>query len=189
MKLSNALAESRNHPDLSTKCYDKAMRALTIMLAPLAPHAASEMWERIRQLHETSGGAVELQAAGDDCGDITVEDVHLQSWPVHDPAAMVETEVTIVVQVGGKRRGEITVPSSLLDDGDVSSCCCCDEEDNAGMQALGAYVKQHEVAKAAVGDKELARVVVVLKAKSPLVNFVLKPAAGEGGKKKKGKKA
>lgn len=51
-------------------------------------------------------------------------------------------------------------------------------------QDVGKYVVNHPVGKQALAESggELERVVVVLKAKSPLVNLVLK-----GSKKRKGK--
>ena len=109
MKLSNALTEARNHPDLSTDCFDQGMRALTLMLAPLAPHTAAEMWERICKLHETADGAVSLTSDSKSAGDISDRNVHNQSWPEFQDSALVETQATIVIQVGGQRKGEITI--------------------------------------------------------------------------------
>ena len=32
------------------------------------------------------------------------------SWPEHDPAAMIEDEIELVVQVNGRKRGDVRVP-------------------------------------------------------------------------------
>lgn len=56
-------------------------------LAPYAPHLAEELWERLGEI------ACVAQA----------------SWPVYDPNIAAENEVTIVVQVNGKRRDSVNV--------------------------------------------------------------------------------
>jgi leucyl-tRNA synthetase len=64
---------------------------LVLLLAPFAPHIAEEFWEALG--HRTS--------------------VHQEAWPVHDPTALATDEVEIVVQVNGKVRDRLTVPSGL----------------------------------------------------------------------------
>ncbi len=54
------------------------------LLAPFAPHIAEELWKNLG--HSTS--------------------VHLASWPAFNPAKLQKQELTIVVQVNGKMRGE-----------------------------------------------------------------------------------
>jgi leucyl-tRNA synthetase len=67
---------------------------LVLMLAPLAPHVAEELWTRL----------------GHD-GTLAFE-----PFPEADPALLVEESVTCVVQVGGKVRDRIEVPPSIDDD-------------------------------------------------------------------------
>jgi len=62
---------------------------LVLMLAPLAPHVAEELWARL-------GGT---------------ESVVWTAFPEHDPALLVEDEVEIPVQIGGKVRARILVPA------------------------------------------------------------------------------
>ena len=62
-----------------------AARDFIILMEPFAPHLAFEIWSR----------------------HFEVEDLSVALWPVADKKALVEAEVTIVVQVNGKRRGEI----------------------------------------------------------------------------------
>jgi leucyl-tRNA synthetase len=64
-------------------------RALVLLLAPLAPHLAEELWLRI-------GGEYS---------------VHQQPWPAHDPSALVDELVTLVIQVDGKTRDRIQLPA------------------------------------------------------------------------------
>lgn len=63
-------------------------------LAPFAPHLTEELWQR---LSETTS-------------------IHLATWPIFDASLLVEDSVTIVVQVNGKRRGEVTLPSEATEE-------------------------------------------------------------------------
>jgi leucyl-tRNA synthetase len=65
-----------------------AAESFAVLLSPLAPHLAEEIWEALG--HPPS-----------------VIDAR---WPAFDPAFTVEDEVEIAVQVNGKMRGTVTVP-------------------------------------------------------------------------------
>ncbi|MDN5347294.1 MAG: leucyl-tRNA synthetase [Clostridia bacterium] len=69
----------------------EGLSTLIILLAPFAPHIAEELWQGIGR--EGS--------------------VHLESWPVYDPEALVQEEVTVVVQINGKVRDRIQVAAGL----------------------------------------------------------------------------
>ncbi|MDK2815765.1 MAG: leucyl-tRNA synthetase [Moorella sp. (in: firmicutes)] len=69
----------------------EVLRKLITLLAPFAPHIAEELWQGL-------GGR---------------ESVHLESWPAFDPDALVEEEVTLVVQINGKVRDRVQVPAGL----------------------------------------------------------------------------
>ncbi|MBU1292860.1 leucine--tRNA ligase [Patescibacteria group bacterium] len=77
--------------------YEKLSKAaykdLLLFLAPFAPHLAEHLWK-------TVGGT---------------SSIHLESFP-HYPDGVEETEMTIIVQVNGKKRGEITVPVDATQD-------------------------------------------------------------------------
>ena len=73
----------------------EAARALTQMLAPLAPFAAEELWREV--IGEGSS-------------------VHVSSWPAFDPALAAEDTVTMVVQVNGKVRDRIEVAAGIDED-------------------------------------------------------------------------
>jgi leucyl-tRNA synthetase len=74
------------------------------MLSPFAPHLAEELWERIG--HRTS--------------------VALGAWPEAEPRWLVDETVTLVVQVNGKRRGEVVVAKGL-DEAGVRAAALADE--------------------------------------------------------------
>ena len=106
MELVNAVTafESRNDPACAPVLRE-AVESVVLLLAPFVPHVAEELWEGLGR----SGG---IDAA---------------SWPVHDPAALVEDELTIVVQVNGKLRGKITVDAGASED-DVRAAALADDK-------------------------------------------------------------
>ncbi|NGQ89549.1 leucine--tRNA ligase [Rhodobacter sp. HX-7-19] len=68
-----------------------AMRAMAQLMQPMTPHLAEEVWSML-------GGAGL---------------VALAPWPKADPALLVEDDVTLPIQINGKRRAEITVPKDM----------------------------------------------------------------------------
>src|SRR3989442_7885558 len=75
----------------TTAQWREALRALVLLLAPMTPHIAEELWEHM-------GGAYS---------------VHTQRWPTYEEAlARAETTV-LVLQVDGKVRDRIQIPIDL----------------------------------------------------------------------------
>ncbi|MEN3202994.1 MAG: leucine--tRNA ligase [Atribacterota bacterium] len=68
-----------------------AMRTLTSLLNPIAPHITEELWELL-------GGEAYLSKA---------------PWPEYDATKLHEDMVEVVIQINGKVRGKITVPRGL----------------------------------------------------------------------------
>lgn len=98
MKLSNLLGEKKQLND--TPAYKECLEGLVKMLAPLAPHTASEMFEHLMQ----SGLVAVPENAIDDA-----MDVHESAWPQFDGALLASAQVKIVLQVQGKARDTIFV--------------------------------------------------------------------------------
>jgi len=90
MELTNHLYRVRERL-VGSPAWEEALRSLILMLAPVAPHLAEELWERI-------GGPYS---------------VHTQAWPTYDPELARTPEVTLVVQVDGRVRDRLTVPEDL----------------------------------------------------------------------------
>jgi len=67
----------------------QALEALLVMLSPIAPHVAEELWHRL--------GHTDFVAAA--------------SWPTYDEALLVEDTKQIPVQVNGKVRDTIQLPT------------------------------------------------------------------------------
>ena len=127
MKLNNALADAECK---DSPVYAEGINTLILLLAPFAPHIADELWHMI-------GNS---------------ESVHTQTWPSVDTSALVTDEITLVIQVMGKTRGTIQVPSG------------------ADKVALENYARESELAKRHMEGKEIKKVIVV---PGKLVNFVV----------------
>lgn len=83
----SALMELLNVLEKEEAFSEELGKTVARLLAPLAPHFAEELWEKLGQK------------------DFVVN----QPWPTFDPALLVESTVTVVVQVNGKLRGELKV--------------------------------------------------------------------------------
>jgi leucyl-tRNA synthetase len=111
----------------------QAAEALVQLLAPFAPFAAEELWR---------------EALGHGSS------VHASSWPEYDRSLAAEETVTLVVQVDGKVRDKVEVPSNA----DDAACL----ELARGSQKVRRAIDGRDVAK------EIVRA-------PRLVNFVTKP--------------
>jgi leucyl-tRNA synthetase len=85
------LVELNNHLTKLDAVSRDAAEALVLMLAPLAPHVAEELWARL-------GHAASLA---------------YEPFPVADPAMLVDETVTCVVQVQGKVRDRLEVAADI----------------------------------------------------------------------------
>ncbi|GAA3921224.1 leucine--tRNA ligase [Streptomyces gulbargensis] len=97
MRFNTAIAkitELNNHLTKSGGAVSRTVaEQLVLLVAPLAPHIAEELWHRLG--HERSV-------------------VH-QDFPVADPAYVVDETVTCVVQIKGKVKARLEVPPSITD--------------------------------------------------------------------------
>jgi leucyl-tRNA synthetase len=85
-EFTNAIAKSK--PDAgAARAF--AMRTMAQLMAPMVPHLAEEVWSVL------GGQGLVVNAP----------------WPEPDAALLVETSITLPIQINGKRRGEISVPA------------------------------------------------------------------------------
>jgi leucyl-tRNA synthetase len=90
-KLYAFIATIRDHARAGGAAKREALSALARLVAPFTPHLAEECWTRLGE-----------------------EGMILDApWPVFDPALAADDEVTLPIQVNGKRRGEIRVARGL----------------------------------------------------------------------------
>ncbi|MEM9419853.1 MAG: leucine--tRNA ligase [Planctomycetota bacterium] len=90
------------------------------LLAPIAPHVAEEIWERLG--HYVPG--------------TTVADA---AWPNFNPELLVEDTVEYPVQVMGKMRGKITVPADADEDAIVEAA---KQEENVAVHLEGKTIRK-----------------------------------------------
>ncbi|GCE77737.1 leucine--tRNA ligase [Cellulomonas biazotea] len=97
MRLNTAIAKLivlNNHLTTLPAAPRAAVEALVLMTAPVAPHVAEELWQRLG--HDRS--------------------LAHEPFPVADPVFLVEETVTCVLQVQGKVRGRVEVPLDVTDE-------------------------------------------------------------------------
>ncbi len=112
------------------------MRPLLQLLSPFAPHITEELWERFGFAAETGKMCCQSQ------------------WPVYDERKTVASAVDFAVQVNGKLKGTVTMPT--------------DSEEQAVVDAALGVDK---VQKATAGMKVVKTIFV----KNRLVNLIVKP--------------
>lgn len=88
MEFYNFLSALGTAPSLAS------IETLVLLLSPMAPHIAEELWHRLG--HK--------------------ESILFASWPSHDKQFLQSDEVLIVVQVNGKKRGELMAPVASTQD-------------------------------------------------------------------------
>ena len=98
IELANTLMRYRGTAVAGSPEWDEAVRLLLLMLAPAAPHITEELWSR------------RPAAAGRGWSSI-----HRERWPAVDEAAAVDETREVPVQVNGKLRDRVTVPSETGD--------------------------------------------------------------------------
>ncbi len=96
MELTNVLYRYRGTPVVAMPDWEEAVRLLLLMLAPAAPHVTEELWSR------------RLAARGEPW-----QSIHAESWPIVDEAAATSQTREVPIQVNGKLRDRIVVPTGI----------------------------------------------------------------------------
>ena len=89
MELSNAITDFLAKESAQSPALRESIETAVLLLGPMAPHLTEELWQAL--------GHTDLVA--------------LHPWPVFDEAAARDDQLTIVVQVNGKKRAELLVPA------------------------------------------------------------------------------
>ena len=133
MKMLNALeaaAKTEAPKDALQAVVREGLSLLLRLLSPITPHVSHYLWREL-------GFGVDILTA---------------PWPEADPAALIEDEVDLVVQVNGKRRADVRVPR---------------EADRATIEKL---VLAHANVQKFIGAQAVKKVIVV---PGRLVNVVV----------------
>ena len=94
MELNNMLTAYLDHDEQDLSVLKEAVETMIVLLSPFSPHICEELWQM--------------------CGH--QDSVSLQSWPRWDAAALVQDEIEIAIQVSGKVRDRIMVPTGSSED-------------------------------------------------------------------------
>jgi leucyl-tRNA synthetase len=93
MEFTNALYKQRGTLR-GTSAWDEAITTLLLLMAPVTPHIAEELWARLGKPYS----------------------IHQQAWPQWEAALAAEDVITIVVQVNGKVRDRVQVPADASEE-------------------------------------------------------------------------
>ncbi|WP_242968266.1 leucine--tRNA ligase [Sulfobacillus sp. hq2] len=115
MELTNTLYQDLEM--VPTQAQIEALDVLVRLLAPFAPHLAEELWESLG--HESS--------------------VHWAAWPTYEERWLKDDVVTIALQINGKVRSRMTVPTAA--DADTLSHLALEDEKIQELVAGHSLVK------------------------------------------------
>ena len=87
MELLNALGKFDEVTPTARAVVQEALEAMTLLLAPIAPHISQSIWAELRPN----------------------SDILEQAFPQADASALVQDEIELVIQVNGKLRGNLRV--------------------------------------------------------------------------------
>ncbi len=87
MQCTNDFYKFKTKGFTDKKTWQDSLESLVMLVAPFAPHTAEELWHKFG--HEDS--------------------VHVDHWPIWDDAYIVNDTITIVVQVNGKVRANVSL--------------------------------------------------------------------------------
>lgn len=93
MELCNDISKFEDTSELGLAVTQEALEAATLLLSPIVPHIAHQLWSELGHS----------------------DNIVNTPWPALDDEALVKDELTIVVQVLGKKRAELTVSASADD--------------------------------------------------------------------------
>ncbi len=94
MTLLNDLVNYKEAGGWDSAVWKEAVDIYLRMMAPVAPHAAEELWMRLGKAYS----------------------IHQQAWPEVDEEAAREEEIELAVQINGKVKHKIIVPVDIAEE-------------------------------------------------------------------------
>ncbi len=94
MEFTNYLANLKSSRRCDSLAWREALDSLLLLLAPTAPHLAEELWTRTGHPYS----------------------IHNQKFPTWDEELTREEEFTLIIQINGKVRDKVSVPTSITED-------------------------------------------------------------------------
>ncbi len=129
MEMTNALSKAKS-TFWGSERWDEGIAALLLLLAPVTPHLAEELWARLGKPYS----------------------IHQEAWPTWDEAMLVEDTVEIPVQINGKVRARITLGADA-GEAAIKEAALAD----AGVQR---YLEGKQILKVIVPRGQLVSIVV-----------------------------
>jgi leucyl-tRNA synthetase len=130
MELLNEMYKAKEAGAAGTGEWTEAVELYLLMLAPVCPHIAEELWEILGKPYS----------------------IHTQPWPTVDEAATREDEITIPVQINGKLRDRLVFPVDASE-AEIKSAVL-------GSEVVQKYLQGREPKKVIVVQKKLVSIVV-----------------------------
>lgn len=95
MEYLNYLVKAKETPLTLLPQWKQAVRTLVLLIAPIGPHIAEELWQELGESYS----------------------VHQQRWPDFDPVLAADEVFTLVIQVNGKVRDRVpNLPVDVSED-------------------------------------------------------------------------
>ncbi len=116
--------------DVNPSLLHDAVKDLLLLTAPFIPHIAEELWDNLGYDYS----------------------VHSQKWPMYDESALVKNIIELGVQINGKLRGKIELPSGT------------------GDEEVKAAVLADDKISHLLDGKELRKIIII---KDRLINIVI----------------
>jgi leucyl-tRNA synthetase len=131
MEFTNELTKRRESgEEQDAAAWAEAIESLTLLMAPITPHIAEEIWERAGKPYS----------------------VHQQSWPRADASLAADEEVEIAVQVNGKVRDRLLLPPDASEDEAKARAMA--------SAAVSGHVEGKEIARVIYVPNRLLNIVV-----------------------------
>ncbi|KAB3533113.1 leucine--tRNA ligase [Alkaliphilus serpentinus] len=131
MELVNELYKYKELEDIDGGLVEEGITTVIVLLAPFAPHFTEELWA----ITKGEGS------------------VHKLSWPKYSKEAIVQDEVEVVIQINGKLKDKITIPSDMT------------------KEAMEELAFNNEKIQSILEGKSIVKVITVPK---KLINIVVK---------------
>jgi leucyl-tRNA synthetase len=95
MILRNELKRAQAEGNVGSRVWEEAIRAYLVLIAPVFPHVAEELWSDVRGWGYS---------------------VHQQPWPTYEEALLEQSQATLVVQINGKVRDQLVLDTAVARD-------------------------------------------------------------------------
>lgn len=131
MELVNHLYKYKENAEKKSGIIKEAVESVVILLTPFTPHVCQELWEVLGREGYISDA----------------------KWPSVDETALVQDEVEVVVQINGKVRAKLVVPTSI------------------SKEELEKVAVENDRVKEIIADKQIVKLIAI---PGKIVNIVIK---------------